>query len=96
MHITEQKIIKTLQGVIDPELNIDIYTLGLIYEIQTDSDGGIAVTMTLTTPFCPYGNEIVTAVEDALWELKPAGVTVDIVFEPPWKPPEALRKTLGI
>lgn len=96
MTFTTDDIIKKLQGVNDPELGIDIYTLGLVYNISIDNEGGIVVLMTLTTPFCPYGNEIITAVEDALWELKPSGVFVDIVFEPPWKPPEALRKTLGI
>lgn len=91
---TKDDIIKALKTVEDPEIHIDVYTLGLIYNIDIN-DAGIDILMTLTTPFCPYGNQIVQAVEKA---LKPFGleVRVEITFEPEWVPPEDVRIALGI
>jgi len=98
--IKEKDVIEKLKEVQDPELGIDIYTLGLIYKIIID-DEGIEVLMTLTTPLCPFANELVTEVEEKLKELykvdKDAGdVRVEITFNPPWEPSEQLRTILGI
>ena len=92
--LTKDEIIKALKTVEDPEIHTDIYTLGLIYNIDIN-DAGIDVLMTLTTPFCPYGDQIVRNVEKA---LKPFGVEarVDITFEPEWVPPEDIRIALGL
>ena len=92
--ITKDDIIKALKTVEDPEIHIDIHTLGLIYNIDIN-DAGIDILMTLTTPFCPYGDQIVLSVEKA---LKPLGVEVrvDLTFEPEWVPPEDVRIALGI
>lgn len=91
---TEAEIIEALKTVKDPELFMDIYELGLIYKITTGEDG-IDILMTLTTPFCPFGDKIVQDVEKA---LKPFGheVRVDITFEPEWTPPEDIRISLGL
>lgn len=91
---TKDDIIKALKTVEDPEIHIDIHTLGLIYSIDIN-DAGIDILMTLTTPFCPYGDQIVLSVEKA---LKPFGVEVrvDLTFEPEWVPPEDVRIALGI
>ena len=91
---TKESIIEKLKTVKDPELGIDIYTLGLIYDIRI-SEEGIDITMTLTSPFCPFGNQIVESVEDALLPLHPE-VRVDITFEPVWEPSEDLKISLGI
>jgi len=96
MKITKEKIIKKIKTVKDPELEIDIYTLGLIYDISITDENEIKIIMTLTTPFCPYGNEIITAVEDVMWRLKPSGVNVEITFEPVWEAPKGLREILGV
>jgi len=93
--ITKEKVIEKLKEVKDPELNIDIYTLGLIYDIQIDEEG-VAILMTLTTPFCPYGNEIVESVEEKLKELNALSVRVDITFDPPWEASRELRDMLGL
>ncbi len=91
---TKDDIIAALKTVIDPEIHIDVWTLGLIYNIEIGEDG-IDVLMTLTTPFCPYGDEIVQKVEKS---LKGFGVEVrvDLTFEPEWQPPEDIKIALGI
>ncbi len=93
-NVTLEGIREALTRVKDPELGIDIHTLGLIYNIAHGEDG-IDILMTLTTPFCPYGDEIIQAVER---ELKQFGeeVRVDITFEPEWQPSEDLKITLGL
>lgn len=91
---TKDDIIVALKTVIDPEIHIDVWTLGLIYDIKTGEDG-IDILMTLTTPFCPYGNEIVSGVEKALKKFG-CEVRVEITFEPEWQPPEDIKIALGI
>lgn len=92
--ITREQIIESLKTVVDPEIHIDIYTLGLIYDITVGEDG-IDILMTLTTPFCPYGGEIVKKVEQALKKFA-VEARVNITFEPEWAPPENVRIALGI
>ena len=94
-NIKEKDIIENLKEVKDPELGIDIYTLGLVYKIVIDSDG-IEVLMTLTSPYCPFGEEIVREVEKKLHSIIKGDHRVEITFNPPWEPPEELRKALGI
>lgn len=92
---TKEQVIEKLKTVKDPELGIDIYTLGLIYDAKVGDDG-IDVLMTLTSPFCPYAEQMVLDVEDALNSLNGGEVRVDITFEPPWEPTEELRGMLGV
>jgi metal-sulfur cluster biosynthetic enzyme len=92
--IAEEDVIKALRGVIDPEMHIDIYTLGLIYRIAI-SDTGVHILMTLTTPLCPYADEIVEAVRHTSVILG-TPVTVELTFAPPWVPPQNLRSILGV
>lgn len=91
---TKDDIIKALKTVEDPEIHIDIYSLGLVYDIKA-GDEGIDILMTLTTPFCPYGNQIVQSVEKAL-QVFGLEVRVEITFTPEWVPPEDVRIALGI
>ncbi len=94
--IKELDIIKKLKEVQDPELGIDIYTLGLIYKITTN-DEGIEVLMTLTSPLCPFANDIVVAVEEKLRELgNDIDIKVEITFDPQWEPSDELRLLLGV
>lgn len=92
--VTKEKIIEELKTVKDPELGMDIYSLGLIYNIAISEDG-IDILMTLTTPFCPYGDEIIGGVEKSL-EKFGEEVRVDITFEPEWVMSEDLRISLGL
>ena len=94
IELTKENIIEALKTVVDPEIHTDIYTLGLVYNIVIGPDG-IDILMTLTTPFCPYGDQIIQNVEKA---LKKFGVEsrVDITFEPEWEPPADIRIALGL
>ena len=79
------KIIEAMHTVYDPELPMDIYELGLIYEVRTADDGGVLITMTLTTPNCPAAQSLPADVEKAARAVE--GVTdvkVQITFDPPW------------
>lgn len=93
--ITNEDVVRALKMVTDPEMHIDIFTLGLIYHI-TCTDEGVDVLMTLTTPLCPYADEIVSATKDAIRNIGALTVNIEITFEPAWNPPEDLRIALGL
>lgn len=96
-NITEKDIIEKLKLVKDPEIGIDVWTLGLIYKITLEEDG-VEVLMTLTTPFCPFANELIEDVEKKVGELGygEGEVRVELTFEPAWEAPEEVRAMLGI
>lgn len=81
----QQKAVQMLRTVFDPEIPVDIYSLGLIYKIDVDDDANLAVDMTLTAPNCPAADFIV---EDARLKLQAIdgikNVDIKIVFEPEW------------
>lgn len=81
--VNRAAVVQRLRWIIDPELGLDIVTLGLIYGV-TVSGATVRVTMTLTTRGCPLHAIITTAVHDALQWLE--GVDLAIVWEPPWHP----------
>ena len=93
--VTKEDIIEVLQTVNDPELNIDIWTLELIYDVKVEEDK-VDIKMTFTSPMCPYGPQLLEEVKTKVSEIN--GVKeakVEVTFEPPWKPSEELRATLG-
>lgn len=74
-----------LEEVMDPELNIDIVNLGLIYDVQIDEDKNVKVTMTLTAMGCPLAGTIEQQVKEAVKKVDGIqDVQVDIVWDPPW------------
>ena len=89
-----------LRTVHDPEIPINIYELGLVYDLQVEPSGQVSVKMTLTAPSCPEAQFIPGRVEQAIREVP--GVSdakVELVWEPPWTPArmsEAARLQLGI
>ena len=89
-----------LKTVYDPEIPVDIYELGLIYDIAVEESGAVAVRMTLTSPMCPVAESLPPEVEEKVRGV--AGVTdvkIDLVWEPPWTPSlmsEAARLELGM
>lgn len=88
---------RELERVIDPELGLDIVTLGFVRGISVDSRNGSArVVMTLTTPLCPIRGEIAGQVRKILAGIGLADVTVDFSFDPPWKPSPEVRAILGL
>lgn len=91
-------VLDALRGVIDPELGIDVLSLGLIYRVSVDGDA-VEVDMTLTVPGCPMHATITADAERAVRSLGwPGDVRIALTFEPPWGPerlsPEA-RERLG-
>lgn len=81
----EELIIETIKTVFDPEIPVDIYEMGLIYEINVDDEFNAEVVMTLTSPSCPVAETMPEEVKqkvDAMWSVKAA--TVNLVWEPPW------------
>ena len=84
---TEESIRKALRGVKDPELNLNVIDIGLIYEVLVDDAGEVKVKMTLTSPGCPSGPEIVGDVNRTIEDLEGiASADVEIVWEPYWTP----------
>lgn len=81
----EEKIIQTLKTCYDPEIPVDIFELGLIYEIVIDDEANVKIKMTLTSPACPVAGSLPPEVEakvKAIPEVKSA--KVEIVWSPPW------------
>ena len=84
---TEEEVREALKQVYDPELNINVVDLGLVYGTELDTDGNVHVTMTLTSPGCPIGPMVGEMVQDALAPIEGVKqVDVDIVWTPPWRP----------
>lgn len=81
----EEKVIAMLRMVYDPEIPVDVYSLGLIYKIDIDDEGNLTIDMTMTAPNCPMADFIV---DDARYKLESIegikSVTINIVFEPEW------------
>lgn len=81
----EEKVVSMLKMVYDPEIPVDIYSLGLVYKIDLDDDGNLVIDMTMTAPNCPMADFIV---DDARYKLESIegvkSVTINVVFEPEW------------
>ena len=96
---TEAEVRKALRQVKDPELNLDLVVLGLIYDIKIDG-GRVDVTMSLTSPMCPVAGQLLDDARAAVEGVP--GVTqaeVELTFSPPWTPeriPATIRAALGI
>ncbi len=96
----KERIVEQLKTVFDPEIPVNIYEMGLIYDIDVDPDGATRIRMTLTTPMCPAAEELPAEVEGKARDVE--GVTsiqLDLVWEPPWTPDmmsEAARLELGM
>ena len=83
--ILGEKIVDTLKTIFDPEIPVDIYELGLIYDVLVNEDFEVKILMTLTTPNCPVAETLPKEVEEkvkSLDEVKSA--EVEITFDPPW------------
>lgn len=81
----ENKIVEVLKTIYDPEIPVDIYELGLIYEVKIDADKNVIIDMTLTSPNCPVAETMPKEVEGKVGEIEGVtSATVAIVFDPPW------------
>jgi FeS assembly SUF system protein len=79
------QIIEVLKSIFDPEIPVDIYELGLIYEVKISDDGEVIIEMTLTSPNCPVAESMPKDVEDKVAAMSGVkSAKVEIVFDPPW------------
>ena len=96
----EQRVVGALELVFDPEIPVNIYEVGLIYDVDADAAGNVAIRMTLTSPMCPVAESLPVEVQDRVKAVPGvATVKVDIVWDPPWAPEmmsEAARLELGM
>jgi FeS assembly SUF system protein len=80
-----EKVVRVLKTIYDPEIPVDIYELGLIYDVMVSSDGDVKILMTLTSPNCPVAETLPVEVEDKVKTLKEVNdAEVEITFDPPW------------
>ena len=93
--ITKEQVIEVIKKVEDPELSIDVWTLGLIYGIESREEE-VDIKMTFTSPLCPYGPMLVDDIKRRLQDLGARKVNVEIVLSPPWEPSEHVKELLGI
>jgi metal-sulfur cluster biosynthetic enzyme len=84
---TAEAIRKAIRAVKDPELNLNIMDIGLVYDVEIDDAGDVRVEMTLTSPGCPSGAEIIQDVKRVVSDLEGVrSVDVELVWEPYWTP----------
>jgi metal-sulfur cluster biosynthetic enzyme len=84
--VTEKELINSFMDVYDPEVSTNIYDLGLIYNIDISAEGKVDVLMTLTSPFCPAGDEIINDIIAAAYDAGATDVEVNVTFQPEWGP----------
>jgi len=83
----QAEVVEALKSIYDPEIPVDIYELGLIYDVDVSEDGDAVITMTLTTPHCPVAESLPNEVE--LRVMSVPGIrdaVVNLVWDPPWDP----------
>ena len=98
--LVEGKVIEALRKVYDPEIPVDIYELGLIYDIQVDANNAVKIKMTLTAPACPVAGTLPGEVETKVQSIpEVTSADVELVWDPPWdrsRMSEAAQLQLGI
>jgi FeS assembly SUF system protein len=98
--VIEAEVIEAMRNVFDPEIPVNIYELGLIYEIKVSEAGAVAIRMTLTSPSCPAAQSLPGEVQAKVKEIPGVtDVSVDVGWDPPWdssRMSEAARLQLGL
>ncbi len=98
--ITEEKVVEVIKTIFDPEIPVNIYELGLIYNIACDASGHVDITMTLTSPACPVAGILPGEVEAKAESVNGIeSATVEVAWDPVWNPSmmsEAARLELGM
>jgi metal-sulfur cluster biosynthetic enzyme len=94
--VSNEEVEKVFKEYLDPEIMIDVWTLGLIYDIKIDG-ASVDVTMTFTSPTCPFGPQMVEDLESEIKKVDGVEkVQINITFEPAWKPSEEVKEMLGL
>jgi FeS assembly SUF system protein len=96
----KEKVVAMLRDVYDPEIPVNVYDLGLVYDVRVDESGGVGIEMTLTSPMCPVAETLPVEIEARAREIQGVReVSIDLVWDPPWNPEmmsEAARLELGM
>ena len=96
----KEKIISEIKKIYDPEIPVNIYELGLIYEVKVDDKNNVKINMTLTSPNCPVAESLPKEVKDSILKLEEVNdVELELVWEPPWdqtKMSEAAKLELNL
>jgi len=82
----KNKIIEILETIVDPEIGLDVYNLGMIYGIDVIDDKHVKIKMTLTTPICPLAHIIPYMIVEALKSKLGVETDIELVYDPPWTP----------
>ena len=81
----KEKVINEIKKIYDPEIPVNIYELGLIYDVNVDKDNNVYVKMTLTSPNCPVAESLPNEVKNSIKDIKEVkDVNLDLVWDPPW------------
>jgi metal-sulfur cluster biosynthetic enzyme len=88
----KKKVIEVLETIVDPEIGIDVYNLGLIYDIQVLGERRVKILMGLTTAYCPLSAYLPLMIIDQLKEKLNVDADIDLVFDPPWTPKRMTEK----
>ncbi len=94
--ITKEELIEDVfKKYVDPELGIDIWTLGLVYNVEIKEDT-VKILLTFTSPLCPYGPQMVEELKEMIINKRAKEVEIEVTFEPPWQPSEELKEMMGM
>ncbi len=95
--VEKKSVQEILTTVIDPEIMMDIWSMGLVYDIKITGKkkNDVHILMTLTTPMCPYGPMLIEEVKQKVGTIA-ENVEVELTFDPPWKPSDDLRMQFGV
>ncbi|WP_121956993.1 metal-sulfur cluster assembly factor [Petrotoga sp. 9PWA.NaAc.5.4] len=99
-NINKDEVINALKEVYDLEIGFDIVSLGLVYNVEVDSNNNVHILMTLTTPMCPLGGLIIDTAKEKVKQIKDVNeVEIEVTFDPPWDPniaSEEVKNLLGL
>ena len=98
--VIESEVLEALRTCFDPEIPVNIYELGLIYNVNVEEGGAVTITMTLTSPHCPAAQSMPAEIEEKVKAISGVSdVKIELVWDPPWEPSkmsEAARLQLGM
>ena len=94
--VTKEQVVDVLKTINHPEIMVDIMTLELVRHVEVKDDK-VHIIMTLTTPMCPYGPQLLGQIKQQVKEIQGVkDVEIELTFTPPWEPNQELRAMLGI
>lgn len=95
MIMKEELIEDVFKKYVDPELGIDIWTLGLVYNVELNEDK-VKILLTFTSPLCPYGPQMVEELKEMILNKRAKDVQIEVTFDPPWQPSQELKEMMGM